>query len=181
MVMDRLIGLSSFFFSGAIVGLFVYHFFFIPEVEIINTTVTETKTDTVYQVVKDTVLIQKTDIIHVYEKDTVIIDYKPTINTFSGRFPTLYGNIDINGRVLGKVLNIGLISSQKIPSINTLTTVTDTKTILVKPKGLYVGASIDNFFNPSIGASYLDNQYIFNYSYNVNLKSHQIGVHRKLF
>jgi len=179
--MDRFIGLLSFFFSGAIVGLFVYHFFFRPEVEIINTTVTESKTDTVYYAVKEPFYIINEKIIHVYEKDTVILDYKPTINTFSSRFPTLYGNIDINGRVLGQVLNIDLISSQKIPSVNTLTTLTDTKTILVKPKGFYLGASIDNFLNPSLGASYLDNQYIFNYSYNVNLKSHQIGIQKKLF
>ena len=69
----------------------------------------------------------------------------------------------------------------KIPVVTNTITNTETKTIVQKPKGIYLGAGINSLMQPSGKVSYLDNKYLFEYQYQPLQKIHQIGVSKKLF
>jgi hypothetical protein len=63
---------------------------------------------------------------------------------------------------------------------NTVTN-TETKTIIKKSKGLYLGATVNSLLQPGAAVAYLDNKYIFEYQYQPLQNIHQIGVSKKLF
>jgi len=63
---------------------------------------------------------------------------------------------------------------------NTITE-TKTETIVKKPKGIYLGASVNSLLQPAASVAYLDNKYMFEYQYQPLQNIHQIGVSKKLF
>jgi hypothetical protein len=65
-------------------------------------------------------------------------------------------------------------------TINTITN-TETKTIIQKPKGIYVGAGINSLLDPAAKVAYLDNKYLFQYQYQPVTKIHSLGISKKLF
>jgi hypothetical protein len=166
------------FIAGIIVA---YIFLPKPESETFYKFKTVTKTDTLIVEVKDTVYVPKTKIKTEVLRDTVLIDFKPKISAFTASFPFEYGSTHLSGEVLGEVLKMTATNDFKIPVVTNTITNTETKTIVQKPKGIYLGAGVNSLIQPSASVSYLDNKYIFQYQFQPLQKIHQIGVAKKLF
>lgn len=166
------------FLAGVIVA---YIFFPKTEIETVYKFETVTKTDTLMVEVKDTVYVPKTKIKTQVLRDTILIDFKPQISQFNASFPFEYGSTNVSGEVLGEVLKMTATSDFKIPVVTNTITNTETKTIVQKPKGIYLGVGVNSLLNPSASVSYLDNKYLFTYQFQPLEKVHQIGVSKKLF
>jgi hypothetical protein len=152
-----------------------------PESETVYKYETVTKKDTLIIEVKDTVYVPKKEIKTQVLRDTVLKEYKPTISLFSTTTPFEYGNTNVSGEVLGEVLKMSVTNDFKIPVVTNTVTNTETKTIVQKPKGLYLGASVNSLLQPGAKVAYLDNKYMFEYQYQPLQNIHQIGVSKKLF
>jgi hypothetical protein len=152
-----------------------------PESEIVYKFETVTKTDTLMLEVKDTVYVPKIGIKSQIIRDTILIDYKPKISQFNASFPFEYGSTNVSGEVLGEVLKMTATSDFKIPVVTNTITNTETKTIVQKPKGIYLGAGVNSLIQPSASVSYLDNKYIFQYQFQPLEKLHTLSVSKKLF
>jgi hypothetical protein len=166
------------FLAGVILTFVVYPR---PEVETVYKFETVTKTDTLFVDKLETVYIPKTTIKTEVLRDTILIDFKPQISLFKTTIPFEYGNTYLSGEVLGEVLKMTATNDYKIPVVRNTITNTETKTIIEKPKGIYLGAGINSLMQPSGKVSYLDNKYLFEYQYQPLQKIHQIGVSKKLF
>jgi hypothetical protein len=166
------------FFAGVLVA---YIFFPKTESETVYKFETVTETDTLIVEVKDTVYVPKTKIKTEFLRDTVLIDFKPQISHFRTTFPSDYGNTYINGEVIGEVLKMTATNDFKIPVVTNTITNTETKTIIQKPKGIYMGGGVNSLIQPSASVSYLDNKYLFTYQFEPLQKVHQIGVSKKIF
>lgn len=166
-------------FFGGVILAFIFHSK--PETEEVYKFRTVTKSDTVFIRVIDTVHVPKKEIKTKVVRDTILVDYKPKIKSFSATTPFEYGNTYVNGEVLGEVLKMNVTNDFKIPTVTNTITNTETKTIIKKSKGLYLGASINSLLDPGASASYVDDKYIFQYQYQPLQKVHQIGVSKKLF
>lgn len=152
-----------------------------PEFETVYKTKTERLTDTLYITSTDTIYIPKNKIKTEVLRDTILIDFKPKISRFETTFPFDYGSTKVSGEVLGEVLKMTATNDYKIPVVTNTITETKTKTIVVKPKGLYLGANINSLLQPGANVSYLDNKYLFSYQFQPLQGVHQIGVSKKLF
>ena len=166
------------FFAGVIVA---YIFFPKTESETVYKFETVTNTDTLIVEVKDTIYIPKTKIKTEVLRDTVLVNFKPQISQFNASFPFEYGSTNVSGEVLGEVLKMTATSDFKIPVVTNTITNTETKTIVQKPKGIYLGASVNSLIQPGAKVSYLDNKYIFQYQFQPLQKIHTLGVSKKLF
>ena len=166
------------FFAGVILAFIFYPK---PEIEEVYKFTTKTEIDTVFIQDIDTVHIPKTKIKTEVLRDTILVDYKPTINSFSTTTPFEYGNTYVNGEVLGEVLKMSVTNDFKIPVVTNTITNTETKTIIKKSKGIYLGANISSLLQPGATASYVDDKYIFQYQYQPMTKIHTLGVSKKLF
>jgi len=166
------------FIAGIILAFIVF-----PkrELETVYKTTIERLTDTLYITSSDTVYIPKTKIKNEVLRDTVLIDYKPKISLFETTFPFDYGSTKVSGEVLGEVLKMTATNDYNIPVVTNTITNTETKTIIKKSKGLYLGASINSLLDPGAKASYVDDKYIFQYQYQPVTKIHTLGVSKKLF
>ena len=166
------------FLAGVILTFVVYprH-----EQETVYKFETVTKTDTLFVDKVETVYIPKTKIKTEVLRDTILIDFKPQISLFKTTIPFEYGNTYISGEVIGEVLKMTATNDYNIPVVTNTITETKTETIVVKPKGLYLGAGVNSLLKPSASVSYLDNKYLFQYQYQPMEKVHQIGVSKKLF
>jgi hypothetical protein len=87
----------------------------------------------------------------------------------------------VSGEVLGEVLKMTATSDFKMPVVTNTITETKTETIVKKPKGIYLGASINSLLQPGAKVSYLDNKYIFQYQYQPLEKLHTLSVNKKIF
>jgi len=152
-----------------------------PNEEVVYKFTTKTKVDTVFVSFIDTVYIPKKEIKTEVLRDTILIDYKPEIKSFSTTTSFEYGNTYVNGEVLGDVLKMNVTNDFNIPVVTNTITNTETKTIIKKPKGIYVGANVNSLLKPGGSITYLDNKYLFQYQYQPLQKVHQIGVSKKLF
>ena len=131
--------------------------------------------------VKDTVYVPKIGIKSQIIRDTVLIDYKPKISLFETTFPFDYGSTKVSGEVLGEVLKMTATNDYNIPVVTNTITNTETKTIIKKSKGFYLGASINSVLDPGVKVAYLDNKYLFQYQFQPVTKIHTLGVSKKLF
>jgi hypothetical protein len=152
-----------------------------PESETVYKFETVTKTDTLFVEVKDTVYVPKTKIKTQVLRDTILIDYKPKISQFNASFPFDYGSTNVSGEVLGEVLKMTATNDFKIPVVTNTITNTETKTIVEKAKGIYLGASVNSLLQPGAKVSYLDNKYLFSYQYQPLQKLHTLSVNKKIF
>jgi hypothetical protein len=152
-----------------------------PKYEEVYKFTTRVKTDTIYSRTIDTVYVPKTKIKTQVLRDTVLIDFKPQISLFESTFPFEHGSTKVSGEVLGEVLKMTATSDYNIPVVTNTITNTETKTIVQKPKGIYLGASVNSLLQPGAKVAYLDNKYLFEYQYQPLQKVHQIGVSKKLF
>lgn len=151
------------------------------EIETVYKKKVEVKTDTLYVTLKDTIYVPKTKIKTQVLRDTVLIDFKPKISRFETSFPFEYGSTSVSGEVLGEVLKMTATNNYKLPVVTNTVTETKTETIVVKPKGIYLGAGVNSLLQPSANVAYLDNKYLFTYQFQPMQKTHQIGVSKKLF
>ena len=151
------------------------------EIETVYKKKVEVKTDTLYVTLKDTIYVPKTRIKTQVLRDTVLIDFKPKISRFETLFPFEHGSTKVSGEVLGEVLKMTATNDYKLPVVTNTVTETKTETIVVKPKGIYLGAGVNSLLQPSANVSYLDNKYLFTYQFQPMQKTHQIGVSKKLF
>jgi len=152
-----------------------------PESETVYKFETVTKTDTLIVDKVETVYIPKTKIKTEVLRDTVLVNFKPQISQFNASFPFEYGSTNVSGEVLGEVLKMTATSDFKIPVVTNTITNTETKTIVQKPKGIYLGAGVNSLIQPSASVSYLDNKYIFQYQFQPLEKLHTVSVSKKLF
>ena len=152
-----------------------------PEMETVYKTETKVKTDTIYSHYSDTIYVPKTRIKTQVLRDTVLIDFKPKISRFETLFPFEHGSTKVSGEVLGEVLKMTATNDYTLPVVTNTITETKTETIVVKPKGIYLGASVNSLLQPGAKVFYLDNKYLFEYQYQPLQKVHQIGVSKKLF
>ena len=152
-----------------------------PETETVYKFETVTKTDTLFVDKLDTVYISKTKIKTQVLRDTIVVDFKPQISQFNASFPFEYGSTSVSGEVLGEVLKMTATNDFKIPVVTNTITNTETKTIVQKPKGIYLGAGVNSLIHPSASVTYLDNKYLFQYQFEPLQKIHQIGIAKKLF
>lgn len=166
------------FLAGVILTFVVYPR---PEVETVYKFETVTKTDTLFVDKVETVYIPQTKIKTEVLRDTILIDFKPQISLFKTTIPFEYGNTYLSGEVLGEVLKMTATNDYKIPVVTNTITNTETKTIVQKPKGIYLGAGVNSLLQPNAKVSYLDNKYLFEYQYQPLQKIHQIGISKKLF
>jgi hypothetical protein len=166
------------FFAGMILTFIIYPK---PEVEEVYKFTTKTEIDTSFVEILDTVYVPKKEIKTEVIRDTILVDYKPTINSFSTTTPFEYGNTYVNGEVLGEVLKMSVTNDFKIPVVTNTITNTETKTIIKKSKGIYLGANISSLLQPGATASYVDDKYMFQYQYQPMTKIHTLGVSKKLF
>ena len=166
------------FIAGLILAFIVYPR---PEQKTVYKFKSVTKTDTLILEVKDTVYVPKKWIKSHILRDTIIKEYKPTISLFSTTTPFEYGNTHVSGEVLGEVLKMSVTNDFKIPVVTNTITETKTETIVKKPKGIYLGASVNSLLQPAASVAYLDNKYMFEYQYQPLQNIHQIGVSKKLF
>jgi hypothetical protein len=166
------------FMAGVILAFIVYPK---PEAEEVYRFSTRTEIDTVYKEIRDTVYVPKMWIKTQVLRDTILVDYKPEIKSFSATTPFEYGNTYVNGEVLGDVLKMSVTNDFKIPTVTNTITNTETKTIIKKSKGLYLGASINSMLDPGAKVSYIDNKYLFQYQYQPVTKIHSLGISKKLF
>jgi hypothetical protein len=142
---------------------------------------TVTKTDTLFVDKLETVYIPKTKIKTEVVRDTILVDFKPQISLFETTFPFEHGSTSISGEVLGEVLKMTATNDYKLPVVTNTITNTETKTIIKKPKGIYLGGGVNSLLQPSASVSYLDNKYLFQYQYQPLENVHQIGLAKKLF
>jgi hypothetical protein len=166
------------FLGGVILAFVVYPR---PEVETVYKFETVTKTDTLFVDKVETVYIPRTSIKTEVLRDTILIDFKPKISQFTASFPFEHGSTSVSGEVLGEVLKMSATNDFKIPVVTNTITNTETKTIIQKPNGIYLGAGVNSLLQPSASVAYLDNKYLFQYQYQPFSRSHQIGVAKKLF
>jgi hypothetical protein len=152
-----------------------------PEQETVYKFETVTKTDTLFVDKVETVYIPRTSIKTEVLRDTILIDFKPKISQFTASFPFEHGSTSVSGEVLGEVLKMSATNDFKIPVVTNTITNTETKTIIQKPKGIYLGAGVNSLLQPSASVAYLDNKYLFQYQFQPLQKVHQIGVAKKLF
>ena len=166
------------FLIGAVVAIILFPR---PEIETIYKSKIERLTDTLYITSKDTVYIPKTKIKTEILRDTIIIDFKPKIKAFETTFPFEYGSTKVSGEVLGEVLKMTATNDYKLPVVTNTITETKTETIIKKSRGIFLGANVNSLLQPGAKVAYLDNKYLFEYSYQPLQKVHQIGVAKKLF
>ena len=166
------------FLIGVVLTFIVYPK---PEIETVYKYTTKTETDTAYVEVLDTVYVPKNRIKNQIIRDTILVDKKAKISLFETTFPFEHGSTKVSGEVLGEVLKMTAKSDYNLPVVTNTVTETKTETIVVKPKGVYLGAGINSLLQPSASASYVDNKYIFQYQYQPLQRVHQIGVSKKLF
>jgi hypothetical protein len=152
-----------------------------PKTEEVYKFTTKTETDTLFVDKVSTVYIPKTSIKTEVIRDTILVDFKPQISLFETSFPFEHGSTKVSGEVLGEVLKMSATIDYTIPVVTNTITNTETKTIIQKPKGIYLGASVNSLLKPSASVSYLDNKYLFQYQYQPFEGVHQIGVSKKLF
>jgi hypothetical protein len=152
-----------------------------PETEEVYRFTTVTETDTLFVDKVSTVYIPKTSIKTEVLRDTILIDFKPQISLFETTFPFEYGSTKVSGEVLGEVLKMTATSDYQIPVVTNTITNTETRTIIEKPKGIYLGAGVNSLLKPSASVAYLDNKYLFEYQYQPVTKIHTLGVSKKLF
>ena len=179
MMIDQRIQISLIsFLAGLILAFVIYPK---PEEEVAYKFETKVETDTIYSHVVDTIYVPKTNIKTEVLRDTVLIDYEPKISLFKTSIPSEYGSTHVSGEVLGEVLKMTATNDFKIPVVTNTITNTETKTIIKKPKGIYLGAGVNSLLKPSAKISYLDNKYLFEYQFEPLQGVHQIGVSKKLF
>ena len=166
------------FFAGVVIA---FIFMPKPEKEEVYRFTTVTQTDTLFVTSRDTVYIPKNRIKTQVLRDTILIDFKPQISLFESTFPFEHGSTKVSGEVLGEVLKMSAINDYTIPVVTNTITETKTERVVVKPKGIYLGAGINSLLEPSAKVSYLDNKYLFQYQYQPLQRVHQIGVSKKLF
>jgi hypothetical protein len=166
------------FLIGAIVAIILFPK---KEIETVYKTKTERLTDTLYITSKDTIYIPKTRIKTQVLRDTILIDYKPKIRAFETTFPFDYGSTKVSGEVLGEVLKMTAVNDYTLPVVTNTITETKTETIIKKSKGIYLGAEVNSLLQPGAKVTYLDNKYLFQYSFQPLDRVHSIGVSKKLF
>jgi hypothetical protein len=178
-MIDQRIQIAILAFLGGVILTFLLY----PrhEQETVYKFETVTKTDTLFVDKLSTVYIPKTKIKTEVLRDTILIDFKPQISLFKTTIPFEYGNTYLSGEVLGEVLKMTATNDYKMPVVTNTITNTETKTIIEKPKGLYLGAGVNSLLQPNAKVAYLDNKYLFEYQYQPLQKVHQIGVSKKLF
>jgi hypothetical protein len=176
---NQKIKIATLSFIGGI--LVAYIFFPKYDFETVYKYETVTKTDTLFVDKLETVYIPRTSIKTEVLRDTILIDFKPKISAFTASFPFEYGSTSVSGEVLGEVLKMTATNDYKLPVVTNTITNTETRTIIEKPKGIYLGAGVNSLLKPSASVSYLDNKYLFQYQYQPLEKVHQIGVAKKLF
>jgi hypothetical protein len=152
-----------------------------PEQETVYKYETVTKTDTLLIEIKDTVYIPKTKIKTQVVRDTVLINFKPKISRFETFFPFDNGSTKVSGEVLGEVLKMTATNDYKLPVVTNTITETKTETIVVKPKGFYLGVGVSSLLQPNAKVAYLDNKYLFSYQIEPLQRVHQISVAKKIF
>lgn len=152
-----------------------------PEQETVYKFETKVETDTIYTHVVDTIYIPKTKIKTEVLRDTILKEFEPKISLFKASFPSDYGSTYVSGEVLGEVLKMTATNDFKIPVVTNTITNTETKTIVQKAKGIYLGAGVNSLLDPLAKVSYLDNKYLFEYQYQPVTKIHTLGVSKKLF
>jgi hypothetical protein len=166
------------FIAGAVLA---FIFMPKPETEEVYKFTTVTKTDTLFVDKVSTVYVPKTSIKTEVLRDTILIDFKPQISLFETSFPFEHGSTKVIGEVLGEVLKMTATNDYKIPVVTNTITNTETRTIIEKPKGIYLGAGVNSLLKPSASVAYLDNKYLFQYQYQPLQKIHTLGVSKKLF
>ena len=166
------------FIAGVILAFIVF-----PkrELETVYKTTIERLTDTLYITSSDTVYIPKTMLKTKVLRDTILMDFKPKISQFNASFPFEYGSTNVSGEVLGEVLKMTATSDFKLPVVTNTITETKTETIVIKPKGFYLGGVVNSDLQLGAKVSYLDNKYLFSYQFQPVTKTHTLGVSKKLF
>jgi len=169
------------FIVGVLIGSGLTRWIFWPEITETVRTVETIKTDTLYQTYRDTIRIERERIQEVYVRDTVIKTVRLPINRFSGLEPTLFGDISYTGLVAGHFLKMELNTNFKVPELTHRIERETTSTKVIKKRGLYFGGSVSDAVQWSVGASYLDNLWLFDYRYDIGIKSHSVGLKRKIW
>lgn len=174
--------LAIIFALGALFGLIISQLLFKPKIEY-KEMITRT-VDTVYvELPKDTVFLTRNQIKHTYLRDTILVkEFKPQIKAFKAVYPLDYGNIYLNGEVLGEVTKITFNNDLKIPVVTN--TVTKEKIKTIQTKGLYLGGGLgfngDQATLAEVSASYVMPKSMIRYSYNTD-KVHGVSYSLKIF
>lgn len=167
--------------AGVLIGGILTKWLFWPEITETVRTIETIRTDTVFKTYRDTIRIERERVKEVYVKDTVIQTVRLPINRFSGLEPTIFGDVSYTGLVAGHFLKMELNTNFKIPELMHRIERETIKKRVIEPRGLYVGGSVSNRLGLSAGASYLDNNWLFDYQYQFGIQSHLFGLKRRIW
>lgn len=168
------------FFAGALLGILAYDRFLVPDFETKTETITEIKyvDREVALPFKEFVFVEIPK--PIFLTDTVIKEVNYPVNKYNGVTRTIYGTVDYNITTAGHLLDYNFKPNFSTTISTPVKTITNNRTITIKPRGIYALGSINNKFVPSIGVAYLDNRFLFGYTFNTNL-GHNLTVGYKIF
>lgn len=167
-----------------IAGAVFMRIFFWPEIT--ETHHTEVKTElivesvTVFDTVQIPLEILEYKIIEVKAPEETSEKFD-SLRTYRGAERFAYGTINWQATTGGTLRALDFKPVFEIPITTFTNTVTNTRTIIEKPRGVYLAAGASTFAGPKFGASYLRDKYIFGYRYEPNTQSHYIEAGFKLF
>lgn len=171
---------------GFVLGNIFYSIFIAPDFE--EYTETKQKSEIkVEWVERDTTIYNYRDSVIYNYKDSTIISYKiesvelsdkpsmyDSIRTYSNIYRHLYGYTSWRAKIGGELISMELNPYFKVPIKTIDNTIETTKTVVLKPKGLYGVGGITDSFTYSVGATYLNDRSMFGYRYNIPRQEHSI-------
>ena len=172
---------SFVFILGFILGFLLWLWLFKPDTILETRIETEIKVDTCYIELRDTVYLTRERIKQEIVRDTVLVNYQPKIRAYRALFPLTYGDVSIQGEVLGEVMTMNANADFKIPKITKAITTKEVKTIIENKKALYLGGRINQRFAPDLTVIYVSDQFLFEYHYDIITNSHGMGISKKVF
>jgi hypothetical protein len=168
-------GLVSF-----LLGVGFYHLFLRTECKTIATDIEVNVETKIEWIKKDTTIVN-----YITKEIPYVAEPRPendespavydSLRTYEGINHFLYGSINWKAKTGGTLKSLEMNPSFKIPVINTITTVTENKTVEKEsPKLFATGTYESKSLSP--GVTYVRKNLLAGYKYNVNMESHAITV-----
>lgn len=165
-------------------GALLLRLFFWPEIETRHHTELKTELIVEHITIFDTISItaeplkQKITEVKSPEEPSEKFD---SLRTYRGSQRFAYGTINWQATTGGTLRALELKPIFELPITTVNNTVTNTRTVIEKPRGVYFAAGASTFAGPKFGATYLRDKYIFGYRYEPQTQSHYIEAGFKIF
>lgn len=167
-----------------LLGIGFYHFFLRTDCIVVGKTTKVNVETKVEWITKDTTIVNYITKEVLYkssprpEEESLQVDYD-SLRVYKGINHVLYGSIDWEVVIGGKLQSITLNPSFKIPVVNTITRVNEKTTVQKESPKLFATAT---YLNKSIspGVTYVKKNLLAGYNYNLLAQSHAFTVGLKI-